>query len=152
RKLALDMAAQVDNSEENVLFKIVDPANLPTFPDGPNRRGFAAAGLAVGILLGLGVVFLRALFDQSVQDENEAAGNFGLPVSTCIRLVAAAKDTRKVGPNRKKRPNLNLIVPDAPDSETGRSFHLHSVDRRVRPVMTDRISLSGEQFRLLRTT
>jgi succinoglycan biosynthesis transport protein ExoP len=147
RKLALDMAARVDNSEENVLFKIVDPANLPTFPDGPNRRAFAGAGLIVGILLGFGVVFLRELLDQSVQDEHEAAAKFGLPVLTCIPLVAAAKLLPRGRPSKG-----GLGLADAPDPGTGRSFHLHSVDRRVRPVMTDGISVSGEQFRLLRTT
>lgn len=63
----LELEFQVDQRAEGGLqYVVIDPANLPSRPDGPRRATFAAAFAAAGVLLGLAVMALLGLVDNRI--------------------------------------------------------------------------------------
>src|SRR5207237_7287483 len=60
------MAARADSSENNEMFRVIDPAFLPRKPIGPNRRLIATLGSVAGLVFGFGVAFLRGVMVSGV--------------------------------------------------------------------------------------
>jgi succinoglycan biosynthesis transport protein ExoP len=151
KKVSLEMAARVDTSDDNVLFKIIDPAYLPPYPSGPNRRLYAIAGILAGVLMGFGVVFVRDYFDPTIYDEEEAATELGLPVLTSLPKVKARKKKRAARADRKKQSTLHLVQTAGP-AEPESGFGLDSMAPLMTAVVHESPTLAGEQFRLLQVT
>ena len=70
---------------------IVDRATAPLFPFKPNLTTNAGIGLAVGLLLGLGLVFLREHMDDSVKHADEVEALFGVPLLGFIPRLKKSK-------------------------------------------------------------
>ena len=66
---------------------VVDEANMPLFPISPNLQKNAGMGLLVGMLLGMGIVFLREQLDESVKNANEIEAKLGLPLLGIVPVV-----------------------------------------------------------------
>lgn len=66
---------------------IVDEAKPPLFPFSPDPERYALIGMALGLLLGLGLAFLRENLDDSVKHPDEIEPSYGLPVLGLIPLV-----------------------------------------------------------------
>ena len=66
---------------------VVDEATTPLFPFSPNLQRNAAIGMGVGLLLALGLVFLRENLDDSVRHYDEIESQYGLPLLGLIPLV-----------------------------------------------------------------
>ena len=73
---------------------LVEPANLPDHPFSPNRllliAGGAAAGLALGLLLALGLEFINRPVRSPRQLEN-----LGLPVIGVVPLIQSSPSARR---------------------------------------------------------
>jgi len=78
---------------------VVDVAKAPLFPFKPDMMTNAAIGLAVGLMLGLGLVFVREHLDDSVKHADELEPQFGVPLLGIIPLV-----------KRSKRPTVELAL------------------------------------------
>ena len=91
---------------------VLDPANLPRASTGPNYLLNAAAGLALGLLLGVGSAFIRDRLDDSVRGPDDLAEQTDLPVLASVpRAPARAEDG---GPR--------LVVVDEPDSSAAEAY------------------------------
>lgn len=66
---------------------IVDEAKPPLFPFSPDPERYALIGMGLGLLLGLGLAFLRENLDDSVKHPDEIEPSYGLPVLGLIPLV-----------------------------------------------------------------
>lgn len=66
---------------------IVDEAKPPLFPFSPDPQRYALIGMGLGLLLGLGLAFLRENLDDSVKHPDEIEPSYGLPVLGLIPLV-----------------------------------------------------------------
>jgi len=66
---------------------VVDEAMTPLFPFSPNLLRNAAIGMGVGLLLALGLVFLRENLDDSVRRYDELEAQYGLPLLGLIPKV-----------------------------------------------------------------
>lgn len=86
------VAANLERRQIGEQFKILDPASRPERPFSPNRQMIAAAGLAGGIGLGLAIVLLLELRDQSFRSDRDITQALSLPVLAMIpRMPNAAE-------------------------------------------------------------
>ncbi len=75
---------------------VVDEAMTPLFPFSPNLPRNAAIGMGVGLLLALGLVFLRENLDDSVRHYDEIEALYGLPLLGLIPMVKKKKGSEAV--------------------------------------------------------
>jgi succinoglycan biosynthesis transport protein ExoP len=66
---------------------LVDEAKAPLFPFKPDMNTNAMIGLAVGLMLALGLVFLREHMDDSIKHADELEAQFGVPLLGIIPKV-----------------------------------------------------------------
>lgn len=66
---------------------VVDEAITPLFPYSPQLARNAAIGMGVGLLLALGLAFLRENLDDSVRHYDEIESQYGLPLLGLIPVV-----------------------------------------------------------------
>jgi polysaccharide biosynthesis transport protein len=75
---------------------IVDEAKAPLFPFSPQPSRHAAIGMALGLLLGLGLAFLRENLDDSIKHPDELEKLYGLPLLGLIPMVKRKGKTGQV--------------------------------------------------------
>jgi polysaccharide chain length determinant protein (PEP-CTERM system associated) len=61
KKMSAEVATDLERRQKSERFSLLDPAKLPTQPLRPNRRMLYAMGVLIGLLLGLGLAFIREL-------------------------------------------------------------------------------------------
>jgi polysaccharide biosynthesis transport protein len=80
KKLAADTASAMESRQKSERFVILDPAQVPEKPYSPNRPLLILAGLAGGIFVGVGVVVVMEIMDESVRDGRQAERILSRPV------------------------------------------------------------------------
>lgn len=71
--------------------RVVDAALVPSAPFRPSLRRNASMGLAVGLVLGVGLVLALHFLDRTVKSADELQSLLGLPVLAVIPDVAGAQ-------------------------------------------------------------
>jgi polysaccharide chain length determinant protein (PEP-CTERM system associated) len=71
KKNESSMATDLERTQQSQHFRMMDPPNLPSKPAKPNRLLFCVAGLAVGLVMGSGVVAAREKLSGKVYSERE---------------------------------------------------------------------------------
>jgi protein tyrosine kinase modulator len=92
KKLSAQMALELENSQQGEKFVILDRAQVPQAPTGPNRPLFIAAGLIGGLLGGLALAMLVEMTDESVRSEREAAQILGKSVLAEVPAILAPQE------------------------------------------------------------
>lgn len=106
RELASDHIAEVMDSSA---VKVVDEANLPTGPSGPNVKKYAVIGLAVGFILAIGVILVIFLTNDKIRTPEDIEKYLGIstlgsiPVDESMVENVKKKSSRKHGSRTKKR-------------------------------------------------
>lgn len=85
-----EMATDLERKQQGEQFRVLDPPSLPEKPTFPNRLNFALGGLAGGLCLGGGIVFLLELKDQSFRTEPDVVAMLKLPVLVSIPRIESA--------------------------------------------------------------
>ena len=112
---------------------VIDPASIPSVPIRPNRKRNLAAGLMIGILLGVTLAFVQEALDTSVRTTEEAERLVNAPA---LAIIPAETDSQ-----RRKQLATNATTPGAvAASGVGLS------------VLTSPSSPMAESFRSLRTS
>lgn len=91
---------------------IVDEAETPQYPFSPRPERNAAIGMALGLLLGLGLAFLRESLDDSLKHADEIDTNYGLPL---LGLIPLAK-------NKSNPMSVSLRTHDDPRSPFSEAY------------------------------
>jgi uncharacterized protein involved in exopolysaccharide biosynthesis len=78
KKLQSELASNLEKRQGGEQFRILDPASLPTKPDG--RIKILGVGWFVGICMGLGLAVLREVMSPCVNDEADVKAVTQLPV------------------------------------------------------------------------
>jgi len=74
---------------------ILDPAQTPEKPFSPNRPLIAAAALAIGLAIGVGLAFVLELLDGTVRNEKEAESLYGKPVLVGVPRLYSKREKRR---------------------------------------------------------
>ncbi len=92
--------------------KVVDPAIMPTNKYKPRSALNMVIGLLSGLFLGLGLVFLREIFDHSLKSTEDLQRTTGIPV---LGLVPKPKKIKQA-----ELAMATVLIPNAPFSEAYR--------------------------------
>lgn len=71
---------------------VIDPALTPTEPVKPNKKKNLALGLIVGMMLGIGVVFLLDYMDQTIKTSDDVRDKLGLSILGIIPRIPFADE------------------------------------------------------------
>ena len=91
RREAATISQSVEDRGDQVQFRIVEPARVPTSPSAPNRPALFAGVLFLGLGAGAGLAFLVAQLRPVFDDRKLLNAITGFPVLGTVSLV---RDTR----------------------------------------------------------
>jgi len=94
------------NLAGNAEFRILDAANLPNGPSFPNPLYFALGGLAIGLLLGVGIAAISELRDKTLRTEEDIEFFLQLPTLANIPSVEGARRQAAAGKDPSEGPRL----------------------------------------------
>jgi uncharacterized protein involved in exopolysaccharide biosynthesis len=75
KKSAADLTITMNDMSEGERMFPLNPADLPDSPVFPNRSLFAGAGLAIGLIMGLGVTLWTRLRRKSIRADGETVNS-----------------------------------------------------------------------------
>jgi uncharacterized protein involved in exopolysaccharide biosynthesis len=88
KQLQARVLSNLEASQQQATFRIVDPAYLPEKSIRPSRRKIVMMGAVLGLFLGLAVLGARVLLDPRIYDETDLIGVASLPL-----LAQVPRDT-----------------------------------------------------------
>ena len=109
---------------------IIDPAREPRKKYRPNPKLNIVVGALAGLLLGLGLAFLRDSLDQSIQTTADLEKFTGLPVLGAIPR-----------PDRSSKRNLAMASKTAPNSQFAEAYRIFSANMRFQSREEDQVLL-----------
>jgi polysaccharide chain length determinant protein (PEP-CTERM system associated) len=89
------VSMDLDAKQQGLTFRIQEPAVMPVRPSGLRLMHFAIAGLVLGILLPLGLLFGYARFDPRVRSAAQIERMAGVPVLATIPAYPTPSDRRR---------------------------------------------------------
>lgn len=134
------LIANTSSGAANTL-SVIEPASLPQYPIGPNKKMTILLAGAVGMVMAVAAAYLLEYIDDSIRSAEEARRIFGAPVIGEIPRVVSEKEE---GPQVGKYPRsplaeafrtlrtnieflsvdspLETILVSSPDAAEGKSF------------------------------
>ncbi len=83
-----DITGNIDVSN----IRITENAVLPGFPVSPNKKRNLMLGVIFGLMIGIGLSFLREYLDRTLRTEEDVERYLGVPVLSVIPLADQAED------------------------------------------------------------
>jgi tyrosine-protein kinase Etk/Wzc len=103
--------------------RILDYAEIPERPVKPRRSMIAVLSMMLGLMLGMGLVFVRQALQRTVQNPDALENELGLPVYTVIPHSREEERASKAARRKKgTTPLLARDYPQDPAIEGLRSF------------------------------
>jgi len=84
RQQSSSMVGELESKQQSETFRVLDPPSLPLSPSFPRKIVFLGGGLAGGLALGIGILYLVALTDKAMYTERDVEVCLKLPVLTLI--------------------------------------------------------------------
>ncbi len=84
KQINASISQNLDTRQKGERFRILDPANLPSKPEGLRREFIALAGLGGGIGLGFGLAFLLDLLSPTFRRSDDVEVSLGFPLLATI--------------------------------------------------------------------
>ena len=91
RRETAELASAREAESDKVQFRIIEPAQVPVVPEGPNRPMFMAAVLVMSLGAGSGGATLLALMKSSYGSVNHLRRDFELPVIGAVSALPSAR-------------------------------------------------------------
>ncbi len=83
-KINSRISGNLEKRQKGERFRILDPANLPTQPEGLPRFLIGAGGVLIGGILGFGIAFLVEFLSPTLRRAEDAEVALGLPMLATI--------------------------------------------------------------------
>jgi polysaccharide chain length determinant protein (PEP-CTERM system associated) len=98
------MAGDLNHAQEGEHFNVLDPPSLPLEPSFPKPVIFAGGGLAAGLFLSAGIIYLLAALDKTMHSI--------LDVEYCLKLpvLAAVPILNQKGKGHRRSPSSNKTL------------------------------------------
>jgi polysaccharide chain length determinant protein (PEP-CTERM system associated) len=99
------ISANLERRQIGEQFRTLDPPRVSTEATGARRIQVNAASVALGLILGLGIIGLREFLDTSFRTEADVLNALAMPVLVAVPFAATAADVA-----REKRKQRLLFV------------------------------------------
>ena len=100
KSAAAQVAANLEDQNIGERFRIVDPAAVPVHPLQSMRVRYNAGGLAIGLLLGVGIAALLELRDRSFRSDADVLEVLAMPVLASVPRIETSSE--KAGKRRRQ--------------------------------------------------
>lgn len=87
RQESAEMSERVEQSADNIKFRVIDPPKVPLRPSGPNRPVLLSLVLLGGVGAGVGVAFLLSQLKPTLTGRNELQELTQLPVLGSVSVL-----------------------------------------------------------------
>ena len=94
------LSQSLENDQRSSQFKNIDPANLPTVAEKPNKWAVLGVGCVLSLVLAIAFAFVVDLARQRVWTQSEIEAFWGVPVMVDIPAIVSDADQTEL---RKKR-------------------------------------------------
>lgn len=91
RKEAARLAEEMDDTQQTIKFRIIDPPYVPTEPVGPNRALFSLGVFIISLIFGLGVAFAFSQLNPPAYHRRNLELSTGIPVLTVLPTITGRK-------------------------------------------------------------
>ena len=95
KKLETELSINLEKKQKGEKFQVLDPAWLPQKPVFPNLKILFLLTLAVGLNIGLGLIFLLEYFDTSFRNPRDVESSIGFSVLATVPIISDRKYRRK---------------------------------------------------------
>jgi protein tyrosine kinase modulator len=82
-----ELSENMEKKQKGEQFQIVDRANLPRLPVGPNRPRIIIVGVILGLGAGLGAAVLLELLNTAFKRGEDVAGYAGVPLLVTLPII-----------------------------------------------------------------
>tara|TARA_R110002110_G_scaffold383245_4_gene594686 strand:+ start:48995 stop:50548 length:1554 start_codon:yes stop_codon:yes gene_type:complete len=79
RREAAKLAEEMDDTQQTIKFRVIDPPFVPSMPVGPKRGLYALAVFILSIIFGVGVAFARSQLSPAILNRFKSDPNFPYP-------------------------------------------------------------------------
>jgi capsular polysaccharide biosynthesis protein len=100
------MAQDLNHQQQGEHFNVLDPPSLPSEPSFPKKLVFAGGGLAFGLALGVGIIYLLAALDKAMHTELDVEYCLKLPVLVALPILDRMGKVHGRGQNMDKTLGL----------------------------------------------
>lgn len=95
RRESAKMSQQIEQTSQDVRFKIIDPPRVPPQPSGPNRPLLMSAVLGAGLAIGLALAFLIAQLWPTFDTRRSLMQITNIPVFGSVSAVLSLAQARR---------------------------------------------------------
>lgn len=95
RKERARVSKSLDQENQGLTFKIQEPAKVPLIPTGLRFIHFAAAGIFLGLLIPVGLIYTMLQVDPRVRFSSIISNDLNLPVLAEINQISSDSEIRK---------------------------------------------------------
>ena len=104
------VAANLERRQIGQQFRVLDPARLPERPISPNRVQINLAGVALGLLLGVGLIALLEYRDTTLKSESDVVLTLSLPVLAVIPVSSTPAEQARRRRRRRLTSTAALVA------------------------------------------
>ena len=84
KQVDAEIGRQIETTSKGERFRVVESAEIPTSPISPNRPVWFVAGTLLGMMLGLALLVVRDMSDQTFHSVSDLQNVLGLPVLAAV--------------------------------------------------------------------
>jgi polysaccharide chain length determinant protein (PEP-CTERM system associated) len=92
KKLQSELATNLEKRQQGEQFRIIDPPNLPLKPSEPNRLAVITIGWIAGLFLGLGLMALLEMIDETIHNERSLLESVRAPVLVHVPVIRSRRE------------------------------------------------------------